>query len=76
MQKNGKFLKGQTKPDRAVGYCHYRKHQGYLSLKQLKAHGCLGKQCPYLQKYEDHAYWVRKAEIKELKKANKILLAA
>lgn len=71
MRKDGKFLTGQTKPDRAVGYCHYKLHQGYLSEKQLKNHGCLGKQCPHLQKYEQHQFWVRRAEIKALKLARK-----
>ncbi len=76
MQKNGKFLNGQTTPQRAVGFCHYRQHQGYLSVKQLKNHNCLGKQCPYLQKYEDNIFWIRRVEIKELKKAKKLELMA
>ncbi len=70
-KKNGKLMVGQTKPDRAVGFCHSRAHQGYLSEKQLKAHGCLCKQCPKLQKYESHKFWIRRAEIKAAKKLAK-----
>lgn len=61
------WFKGQTTKENAVGYCHNPKHLGYLSLKNLKKHKCLGKQCRYLHKYEDHPYWKER----ELKKADK-----
>ncbi len=71
MTKKGKFMVGQANANIAVGYCHCAKHLGYLSQKMLKTKGCAGKQCPYLEKYEEHPYWVRKAMIKEQKKARK-----
>ena len=71
MRKGGKFLGGQPKADRAIAYCHSAQHQGYISEKILKAHGCLGKNCPYLEKYEDKPYWIERARKKAEKKARK-----
>ena len=42
-----------------------------MSEKMLKAHGCLGKQCPYLERYEDMPFWKDKAKKKADKKARK-----
>ena len=58
-----------------VGYCHLNKHPGYLTERLIKEHGCLGKQCPYLHKYEDNKYWQRREEKKKLKKEKKLLEA-
>lgn len=71
MRKNGKFMVNQPNMNKAIGYCHSGQHQGFMSEKMLKQHGCLSKQCPYLQKYEDKEFWIRRAEIKELKKLKK-----
>lgn len=42
---------------KAIGYCHLSKHKGFITKEALKAHDCLGKQCPFLQIYEDKPYW-------------------
>lgn len=55
-----------------VGYC--RKKGKYMTVMILKNKGCLGKQCPYLDKKE-HQYWVMRENIKAKKKANKEALA-
>lgn len=47
-----------------VVYCEYHKY--YLTSKQLKQKGCMGKQCPYMQKLE-HTFW----KLKEKKKLDK-----
>ena len=65
------FYKGQPQKENAVGYCHNPEHRGYLSLKNLKKHKCLAKQCRYLHKYEDHKYWAERERIKAEKKARK-----
>lgn len=45
-----------------------------MTVMILKNKGCLGKQCPYLDKKE-HQYWVMRENIKAKKKANKETLA-
>ena len=42
-------------------YCKF--HHKYLTAKQIKQKGCLGKQCKCLNKFE-HKFW----ELRELKK--------
>ena len=54
---------------KAVGYCYH--HCAALTVKTLKAHECLKKQCNALKKYENHDYWRQREVIKERKKANK-----
>lgn len=48
-----------------VGYCHYKLHKGYISLNILKDHRCVKKDCPFLEKFEDHAYWITEKRIKK-----------
>ena len=54
----------------AIGYC--RHHCAALTVKTLKCHNCLGKQCHALKKYEEHDYWRQRAEKREMKKARKM----
>lgn len=65
------WLRGQPSPQDAVGYCHYNLHRGYLSWKAIKSHDCLGKQCPYLEKYLDRPVWVQRKKEQAKKKALK-----
>jgi hypothetical protein len=74
MRKSERFLVCQPKKENALGYCHSGKHQGYVSEKTLKSHGCLGKQCPRLEKYLDNPYWIERERIKAEKKAKKNVL--
>lgn len=64
-------LKHQPSPHNAIGYCHYKLHKGYLSWKAVKSHDCLGKQCPYLEKYMDKPVWVQWRKAQARKKALK-----
>lgn len=61
----------RPKDSRICGYCHSKMHKGYLSVKRLKSHKCLQKQCPMLEKFEEHPYWQERARIKAKKKAKK-----
>ena len=54
---------------RACGYC--RHHKCCLTVKQLKAHECLSKNCYYLVKYEEHNWWKQRAAKKNKKKEKK-----
>lgn len=60
---------GRFKKQKACGYCHY--HKKYLTVKMIKAHECLSKQCDALQKYENHEWWHQRDLMKQRKKANK-----
>ena len=56
--------------NRACGYCvHHRK---YLTVKQLRQHECLQKQCYYLKKNEQHDWWRQREQIKQKRKAKKL----
>lgn len=39
------------------GYCHCDRHRGYLSVKLIKKHKCLSKNCEFFEKYSNHPYW-------------------
>jgi hypothetical protein len=57
-----------------VGYCHNLIHPGKLTLKIMKEHDCLGKQCRFFEKYEDSGYWIaqeQKCREKEKRKEAK-----
>ena len=54
----------------AIGYC--RHHSAALTVKTLKCHNCLGKQCHALKKYEEHDYWRQREQKKEMKRARKM----
>jgi hypothetical protein len=70
---NTEFLDGLygscISKNRAVGYCHC--HKAALTAKTLKRHGCLGKQCDALQKYEEHDFWRQHEQRKILKKMHR-----
>lgn len=66
-----KYFKEHIRDTKICGYCHSKVHKGYLSVKMLKKHKCLQKQCPMLERYEDHSYWKQRAIIKARKKAKK-----
>ena len=50
-------------------YC--RHHHCSMTVKQMKAKGCLQKQCWHLVKNEQHAYWRQREVIKEKRKQRK-----
>ena len=64
------YLQGQPPKEKALAYCHYSIHKGYLSRRLIKNHGCLAKKCPFLEIYEEKQYWQdrkRKKNDKRLK---------
>lgn len=54
---------------KAVGYCYI--HHCHLTVKTLKQHECLKKQCDCLKRHEDNDYWRQRERIKEIKKRKK-----
>ena len=63
----------QIYKNRAVGYCHY--HHAALTVKTMKCHECLKKQCDALERYGDHDFWRQHEQKKALRKARKQVLA-
>lgn len=58
----------QVSRSKAVGYCKY--HHAALTVKTLKGHECLKKQCNALNRY-DHDYWRQRDVMKARKKDGK-----
>ena len=54
---------------KAVGYCYY--HKAALTVKTMKGHECLKKQCDAFKKYEEHDFWRQHEQKKELRKSKK-----
>ena len=72
LSRNGvAYMGGQTNKDNAIAYCHHAKHNGYLNEKLIKQHDCLNKRCPYLHKYEEKPYWIKRQIKSALKKYHK-----
>ena len=65
------YMKGQPAKDNTVGWCSNNNHKGAVSLKMLKQHKCLDRDCKYFRKNEEHGYWKHKEEIKKNKKRRK-----
>jgi hypothetical protein len=61
----------QINRSKAVGYCYY--HKAALTVKTMKCHECLKKQCDALKKYEEHDYWRQRAQKKAMKNASKLM---
>lgn len=55
--------------NRAVGYCCF--HNTALTVKTMKGHECLKKQCNALQKYKEHDFWRQHEQKKERRKMKK-----
>ena len=51
-----------TNSNNVVAYCKY--HKCGMTVKQMKCKNCLGKQCRYLNKNENHEFW-RQQELKK-----------
>ena len=63
----------QITRNRAVGYCNF--HKVALTVKTMKCHKCLKKQCDALTKYQTHDFWRQHEQKKEMRKARKQVLA-
>ena len=53
-------------------YC--RHHHCSMTVKQMKAKGCLQKQCWYLVKNEEHTYWQQREATKQKRKDRRYML--
>ena len=62
-------------PKNPPAFCHSSLHPGYVTVKEMKRHNCLGKQCPLLEKYE-HEYWHMRDRAKKKKMENRAAFAA
>lgn len=60
----------QIQQCKACGYC--QRHRSYLTVKMLKQHNCLQKQCWHLVKNEEHIWWKQRKTIKQKRKLKKI----
>lgn len=54
---------------RACAFCSH--HRCYLTVKQVKQHECLRKQCWYLRRNEEHDWWRQREVMKQKKKEKK-----
>lgn len=59
----------QIDPCKACGYC--KRHGCHLTVKMLKQHDCLNKQCWHLVKNEKHRWWAQRDKKKQLRKTRK-----
>lgn len=68
-----KLVKGlygsEFEKNRACAFC--RHHHCYLTVKQVKQHECLKKQCWYLYKNENHDWWRQREVAKQKRKERK-----
>lgn len=55
--------------NRACAYCHH--HRKFLTVKQVRQHECLQKQCYHLQKNASHDWWRQREVIKHRRKERK-----
>ena len=55
--------------NRAVGYCHF--HNAAMTVKTMKCHECLKKQCNALERYHEHDFWRQHEQKRQLRKARK-----
>ena len=54
---------------RACGFCKH--HNKFLTVKQVRQHECLQKQCWHLQKNEEHNWWHQRDVVKQKRKERK-----
>lgn len=72
-EEDVKLVKGlygsEFEKNKACGYC--RHHHKYLTVKQVRQHNCLAKQCWNLDKNENHDWWRQRAVVKQRRKERK-----
>lgn len=59
--------------NKACGYC--RRHGKYMTVKMLRKHNCLGKNCWHFDKNEEHSWWTQRALTKQKRIERKERLA-
>ena len=72
-KENVQLVKGlygsEFEKNRACAFCTH--HRCYLTVKQVRQHECLGKQCWYLKKNEAHDWWRQREVVKQKRKARR-----
>ena len=72
-EEDVKLVKGlygsEFEKSRACAYCYH--HHKYLTVKQVRQHECLAKQCWYLRKNEQHDWWRQREVVKQRRKERK-----
>lgn len=72
-KENVQLVKGlygsKFEKSKACAYCTH--HFCHLTVKQLKQHECLQKQCWYLQKNEQHDWWRQREVIRQKRRERK-----
>ena len=58
---------------KSCGYC--KRHHKHLTVKMVKQHECLNKQCNHLVKNEEHKWWAQRELIKQKRKERKMKFA-
>lgn len=58
-----------TFSDNCCAFCLH--HHCSMTVKQMRAKGCLQKECWHLVKNEDHEYWRQRERTKQKRKARK-----
>ena len=58
--------------DKACAFCTH--HHCYLTVKQVRQHECLKKQCYYLKKNDNHNWWRQREADKQRRKNRKMQL--
>ena len=58
-----------------VGYCWNATHYGQLAKTHMKSHGCIRKNCPFLERYSGTAgtYWEARANAGERRRGYQAL---
>lgn len=62
----------QISKNRAVGYCCY--HRAALTVRTMKGHECLKKQCNAFMRYEQHDFWRQHEQKKERRKVRRQMI--
>ena len=58
-----------TESNNCCAYCRY--HSCSMTVRQMKAKNCLGKECRHLVKNEGHQYWKQRDIVKQKRKNRK-----
>ena len=61
-----------THSDNVAAYCRY--HKCNMTVKQMRCKNCLGKNCWYLVKNENHQYWRQREVMKQKRKDRKKMI--
>ena len=60
----GHTITHKAVPNMPLGYCHSKIHKGWLTMKDVRKHKCIEKQCNCFEKCENHPYWTERTIVK------------